>query len=43
MGRVKTGLMGRFKGGLRGGGRVNRVIIDVITEFNYSCNYMQVF
>jgi len=35
--------MVRFKGGLRCKGRVNRVIIDVITEINYCCNYMQVF
>lgn len=35
--------MVRFEGGLRGKGRVHRVIIDVITEINYSCNYMQEF
>jgi len=31
----------RLKGGLRGKGRYNRVIVDVITEINYSCTYMQ--
>ena len=35
--------MGKFKGGLRCKIRVNSVIIDVITDINYSCNYMQVF
>lgn len=38
MGKVWTGL-GMFKGALRGKGRVNTLIIDVITDFNY----MQVF
>ncbi len=35
--------MGRFKDGLRCKGLVNSVIINVITEINYRCNYMQVF
>ncbi len=35
--------MGRFKGGLRCKGWINSVIINVITEVNYRCNYMQVF
>ncbi len=45
MGKVRNrfGGMGRCKGGLRCKGWVNRVIINVITEINYRCNYMQVF
>ncbi len=39
----RFGGMGRFKGGLRCKGWVNSVIINVITEINYRCNYMQVF
>ncbi len=35
--------MDRFKGGLRCKEWVNSVIINVITEMNYRCNYMQVF
>jgi len=35
--------MGRFKGWLRGNGRVNCVITNVITYINYSSYYMQVF
>ncbi len=35
--------MGRFKGGLRCKGGVNTVVINVITEINYRCNYMKVF
>ncbi len=31
------------KGGLKCKGWVNSVIINVITEINYRCNYMQVF
>jgi len=34
--RDRFGGMGRFKGGLRCKGRVNSVIIDVITEINYN-------
>ncbi len=42
--RDRFGGMGRFKGGLRCKGWVNSVIIiNVITEINYRCNYMQVF
>ncbi len=37
--RDRLGGMGRFKGGLRCKG----VIINVITEIHYRCNYMQVF
>ncbi len=32
--------MGWFKGGLRYKGWVNSVIINVITEINYRCNYI---
>ncbi len=36
--------MGGFKGGFKiSKGFVNSVIINVITEMNYRCNYMQVF
>ncbi len=35
--------MGKFKGGLRCKGWVNKVIMNVITEINYICNYMRVF
>ncbi len=38
-GKVRGG-MGRFKGGLRCKGWVNSVIINVITEMNYRCNYI---
>ncbi len=42
--RDRFGGMGRFKGGLRCKGWVNSVIIiNVITEINYRCNYMQVY
>ncbi len=41
--RDRFGGMSRFKGGLRCKGWVNRVIINVLTEINYRCNYMQVF
>lgn len=34
--------MGKFKGGLKGKGMVNSVIMAVITETNYRCNWMQV-
>ncbi len=37
------GSMSRFKGGLRCKGWVNSVIINVITEIHYRCNYMQIF
>ncbi len=42
MGKVRDrfGSMGRFKGGLRCKGWVNSVIISVITEINYRCNYI---
>ncbi len=42
MGKVRNrfGGMGRFKGGLRCKGWVNSVIINVITEINYRCNYI---
>ncbi len=36
--RHRFGCMGRFKGGW-----VNSVTIDVIKEFKYRYNYMQVF
>ncbi len=35
--------MARFKGGLKCKGRVNSVIINVIAEIIYRCNYLQVF
>ncbi len=38
--RDRFGGMGRFKGGLRYKGWVNSVIINVITEINYRCNYI---
>ncbi len=41
--RDRFGGMSRFKVGLRCKGWVNSVIINVITEINYGCNYMQVF
>ncbi len=34
--------IGKFKGGLRCKGWVNSVIMNVIGEINYRCNYMQV-
>ncbi len=42
MGKVRDRFvgMGRFKGGLRCKGWVNSVIINVITEINYRCNYI---
>ncbi len=45
MGKVRGrfGGMGSFKGGLRCKGLVNSVIINVITEINYRCNYMKAF
>jgi len=44
MGKVSDRFGGlRFKGGLRCNGWINSVIINVITEINYRCNYMQVF
>ncbi len=39
--RLGTGLVVWV--GLRCKGWVNSVIINVITEINYRCNYMQVF
>ncbi len=36
----RFGGMGRFKGGLKCRGWVNRVIINVITEMNNRCNYI---
>ncbi len=44
-GKVRDRLGGvcRFKGWLRCKGWVNSVTINVITEINYRCNYMQVF
>ncbi len=36
-------MVGRFKGGLRCKGWVSSIIINVITEINYRCKYMQVF
>ncbi len=36
----RFGGMGRFKGGLRCKGWVKSVIINVITEMNYRCNYI---
>ncbi len=41
--RDRFGGMGRFKGGLKCKGWINNVAINVITEINYSCNYIQVF
>ncbi len=41
--RGRFGGMDGFKGGLMCKGWVNIVIINVITEINYKCNYMQVF
>ncbi len=41
--RDRFGGMGRFNGWLRCKGWVNIVIINVITEMNYRCNYIQVF
>jgi len=41
--RDRVGGMGRFKSGLSFNGLDNIVIINVITENNYRCNYMQVF
>ncbi len=38
--RGRFGGMGRFKGGLRCKRWVNSVIINVITEMNYRCNYI---
>ncbi len=38
--RDRFGGMGRFKGGLRCKGWVNSVIINVITEITYRCNYI---
>lgn len=35
--------MVNFKFGLSGKGRVNSVILDIITEINYSCYYMHFF
>ncbi len=37
---VYIGGMGRFKGGLKCKEWVNSVIINVITEINYKCNYI---
>ncbi len=41
--RGRCGGMGRFKDGLRCKRWINSVIIKVITEIKYRCNYMQVF
>ena len=38
--RERVGGMGKFKGGLRCKVWVNSVIINVITEIKYRCNYM---
>ncbi len=38
--RDRFGGMGWFKGGLRCKGWVNSLIINVITEMNYRCNYI---
>ncbi len=45
MGMVRDsfGGMDRFKGGLRCKEWVNSIIINVISEINYKCNYMLVF
>ncbi len=45
MGKFKDrfGSIGRFKGRLRCKGCVNSVIINVITEIIYRCNYIKVF
>ncbi len=42
MGEVRNRLSGmsRFKGGLRCKGWVNSVILNVIAEINYRCNYI---
>ncbi len=44
MGKVRDrfGGMARFNGGLRCNRWVNSVILNVFTEVNYICNYMQV-
>ncbi len=41
--RDRFGGMGRFKCWLKCKGWVNSVTINVITEINYRCNYIQVF
>ncbi len=41
--RDRFGGTGRFKGGLRCKEWVRRVIMNVVTEINYRCNYKQVF
>lgn len=41
--RDRFGGMVRFMGGLRCKEMINSVIIDLIIEMNYSCNYMEVF
>ncbi len=41
--RDRFSRMGWVKGGLRCKEWVNSVIINVITEINCKCNYMQVF
>ncbi len=42
MGKVRDrfGGVGRFKSGIRCKEWVNSVIINVITEINYRCNYI---
>ncbi len=42
-GKVRDRFGGMLKGGFRCKGWVNSVTINVITEINYRCNYMQVF
>lgn len=39
MGKVR---LCQFKGGFKWKGKINRVIIDVIAEINFRCNYLQV-
>ncbi len=41
--RDRFGGISKFKGGLKCEAWVNSVLINLITENNYRCNYMQVF
>lgn len=41
--RDRFGGMDRFKGGLGGKGRVNSIIIAVITEIKYRCNHTRYY
>ncbi len=43
MGKVRDRFGGMLKGGFKCKGWVNSVTINIITEINYRCNYMQVF